>query len=309
MHKLCDFKVTGRNQPAHPLLYIRDMMKVLALAMSLPLVACVVGDATPPPESTGGGGGGGGGTGSGMGSGSGTGMGGLSGTISMDTTWSGNIKVGGALTIAAGVTVTAMAGTTVDFGQNGSLVVDGTLDLQGTAAAKVTFEPAPENTTGHYGTISLTGSMTSAFGILHGAGMVLADGSTFTATDSVMYGAEGDYLVMNGGTVNVTYSQLGAPTGATDTTHCNTHFNAATAITITHSNVNGSPYGMMYYSASNADLTYNNWYGNQTDIEPNATATGKADFGYFEKGTPAGVPGITFLTLSATMLTDAGPRG
>src|SRR5262249_45204676 len=102
--------------------------------------------------------------------------------------------------------------------------------------------------------------------------------------------------------------QIGVDTGMTDTTHCNTHFNAATQIVLSHSNINGSPYGMMYYSASGADLSYNNWFGNQTDIEPNATATGTADHGWVEKGAPAGTPGIPYANLSATKLTDAGPR-
>lgn len=285
------------------------MMKALALVLSLPLVACMVGDATSPPDDPGMNPGSGSGPGSGPGSDPGMGDPGISGHITTDTTWTGTTKVGGAVIIDPGVTVTAMAGAIVDFGQNGSLQIDGTLDLQGTAASKVTLEPAPMNASGHYGATSINGTVTATYAIIHGAETLIAANGSFTATDTRMYGAAGDFLVMNGGTINVMYSQIGVDPGTTDTTHCNGHFNAATKITLSHSNINGSPYGLMYYAAAGADLTFNNWYGNQTDVEPNATATGTADSGWFEKGAPAGTPGITYQNLSATKLIDAGPRG
>src|SRR6185369_2647160 len=118
------------------------------------------------------------------GSGSGSGMGdpGISGHITADTMWTGPIKVGGALIIDPGVTVTAMAGATIDFCQNGSPEIDGTLDLQGTAASKVTLEPAPMNATGHYGATNVKGTVTATYAIIHGAETVIADGASFTAT-------------------------------------------------------------------------------------------------------------------------------
>ena len=79
-------------------------------------------------------------------------------------------------------------------------------------------------------------------------------------------------------------------------------------ITIMHDNIASRPYGLMFYSGTNANFTFNNWT-NQIDIEPGVTGvTGDASNGYFAKGMPTGTTGITYNTLSATKLLDAGPR-
>jgi hypothetical protein len=222
--------------------------------------------------------------------------------------WSNTVSISGNLTIDPGVTVTAMPGTTINIDGVAGLAVAGTLDLQGTAAAKVTIQP----TTGaafQAITVAMGGSVTAAFAQVHGAEIQL-NGGSFTATDSKLWGAPGDLLVMNGGTINVTYSQIGDPN--TDTTHCNMHFGGTTpanTITIEHNNIASRPYGLMFYSGTNADFKNNNWT-NQIDIEPGVSGvTGDASGSYFAKGMPAGTTGITYGTLSTIALTDAGPRG
>src|SRR5262245_39515625 len=113
------------------------MRNALVLALTLPLIACVVGSDDP-----GGGGGGGGGGGSGSGSGSGSGGGsGINGTISQNTTWSGNVLIDGVLTIDAGATVTVEAGTAIKVKNGVAITVAGILEAQGTSAAKITIDP------------------------------------------------------------------------------------------------------------------------------------------------------------------------
>jgi len=200
-----------------------------------------------------------------------------------------------------------MPGTTINIDGVAGLAVAGTLNLGGTAASKVTIQP----TTGEAFqaiTVAMGGSVTATFSQIHGAEIQL-NGGSFTATDSKVWGAPGDLLVMNGGTINVTYSAIGDAT--TDTTHCNMHFGGTTpnTITIEHNNIVSRPYGLMFYSGSNADFKNNNW-SNQIDIEPGVSGvTGDASGSYFAKGMPAGTTGILYNNLSTAMLTDAGPRG
>jgi hypothetical protein len=262
---------------------------------------------------TGGGGGGGGGSGgSGSGGGNTTNV---SGTISSDQTWSGTVNVTGATTIASGATVTVDAGTLIEFQSAGAITVAGTLDVQGTAAAKVNLQGA--NSAAHFNGIAIMpgGTYNLAFGVQYGGGIHLSGGAT-TITDSKMWNTFGDYLTSEGpGAIDVSYSQLGdlGPTDAgpsTDTTHCDMHFGTATSVSVTHSNIATASYGLMLYTGTSitADLTNDNWYGNSFDIEPGA-GNGKVDGGYFKAGAPTGSPALSATGLSTTPLTDAGPRG
>lgn len=292
-----------RNLAAHPLLYTAVMNKVLAAALSIPLVACVVGDSGTTTGDPGGNPGGSN-SGSDMGSDPGTGTG-ISGHITSDTTWSGVVNISGNVTIDAGVTVTVAAGAEVDVAPQAGIAVTGTLDIQGTAASHAIIKPASG---ANFADLSVAGTVTAAFASINGATISIS-GGTLTATDSKFWGAPGDLLVMNGGTINVTYSNIGDATS--DTTHCNMHFGGTTTntITIEHNNIVARPYGLMFYSGQNADFKNNNW-SNMIDIEPGVSGvTGDASGSYFMKGQPSGTTGITYGTLSQTALTDAGPRG
>lgn len=104
----------------------------------------------------------------------------MSGTISADTTWPANsrVRVTGTLTIAAGTTLTIGAGSIilVDTG-NGTgssaaeLVVNGTLQANGTEAAPIVFAPATAG--GYWGGIELpaaTSTLNATFTIFSGSG-------------------------------------------------------------------------------------------------------------------------------------------
>jgi len=280
------------------------MNKALAAALSLPLIACVVGDSGSTTGDPGGNPGGGSDMGSDPGGNPGGGTG-ISGHITSDTTWSDTVTISGNVTIDAGVTVTVAPGAIVKVSGTAGINVAGTLNVAGTAASHATIQP---DTGTNFQAISVSGTVTATFASINGAEIQLS-GGTLTASDSKMWGAPGDLLVMNGGTINVTYSNIGDATS--DTTHCNMHFGgtAPNNITIEHNNITSRPYGLMFYSGSNADFKNNNWT-NMIDIEPGVSGvTGDASGSYFAKGQPAGTTGITFGTLSTAALTDAGPRG
>jgi hypothetical protein len=124
--------------------------------------------------------------------------------------------------------------------------------------------------------------------------------------------ALGDFLVVAGGTVNVSYSTIGLASG-TDTTHCNMHFGGSGAtIAVNHSNIYGAPYGLMLYGGTGVDLTYNNWTGNDSDIatEPGPPVSADLSYGWFAKSAPVtgGVATYTYTNPAPGQRTDTGPR-
>ena len=306
------------------------MMKVLALALTLPLVACVVGDSGPAPGGGGGGQGGGGQGGGGGGGGSGSGSGdGTSGHITMDTTWQGTVNLTGTVTIDPGVTLTIAAGTTVNVPQGAEIDVHGTLDAAGAAGSIVTIQPAAGAThfgVGESGVVVGDGTnpatLTYTFVSQMGDGILVQNGATATITDSRMAQSAGDYLTTApGSTVVVKYSAIGLEPGSgTDTTHCDTHFGGGT-ITLVHSNLSSSAYGSMFYGGMNAKFMYDNWFSDQTDVDLTpGSVTGDFSNGWFEQAPPATAAGITANNLSPTRLaacpadtslnmTCAGPHG
>jgi hypothetical protein len=117
---------------------------------------------------------------------------------------------------------------------------------------------------------------------------------------------------MNGGSVTMSYSQIGADPGETDSTHCNIHTGGnANTINITHSNIVGVPYGLMLYGGQNANLTLNNWYGNTTaDVDTQPGVSGDVSGSWFDGTPPVAGPGATLTAnnLAAAKLADAGVR-
>jgi hypothetical protein len=140
-----------------------------------------------------------------------------------------------------------------------------------------------------------------------------------TIVDSHFSKVSGDFLMMQGGTVDMTYSMIGLEPGQPDTTHCDMHFSGnGLTIKVSHSNISTSEYGLMFYGGMGADFTYNNWFSNATDVSvlPTVSVMGSFNNGWFD-GTPPTGNGITAQNLSGTRLvacngtndaTCAGPR-
>jgi hypothetical protein len=235
---------------------------------------------------------------------------GLSGTIASNMTLSGAVRVKGATTIPAGVIVTVAAGSTIDFVNGSNFIVQGTLKMEGTSAGKIVAR-AEAGSAGWNG-FAVTGTLDVTYGDFVG-GRITTSGAAanLVITDTKMYKAGGDYIIMDGGTLNMTYSQVGAAPGETDSTHCNLHINAASSITVTNNNINNAPYGLMFYGGVNANFQTNNWYGAATkDVDAVGAVSGNFSNGWFEKGAPTAGAGatITATNLSATKLTNVGPR-
>ncbi|HEU0029588.1 MAG TPA: hypothetical protein VFQ53_03070 [Kofleriaceae bacterium] len=281
------------------------MRKLLVLALALPLVACVVGD-----EGSGGGGGGGD-DGSGSGSGSGSGQ---AGHITESTTLSGTVNIDVATTIDPGVTVTVAAGTTINMSATSRLTVQGILDVQGTSASKVTIQST--NPAESFGGIQVPtgGEVRMAYVTQSGGGISTSGSGKVTIADSVFSNpsptpsSRGDFFVMSGGTLTISYSEIGIATG--DGTHCNFHFGGnGNTIDIQHSTIRGVPYGLMFYGGTNAILTSNNWQSDiNVDTQPGVS--GDLSNSYFEGGAPTPTAGatLTLNNLAAAPLADAKPR-
>jgi len=283
-----------RTLAARGLLDVAVMNKLLSLSLSLPLVACVVGADTP-----------GGTNGNGSGAGSGDSA---AAHISTNTMWSGTMSVPGQLTIDKNVTLTIAAGTNVTFAPGASIVVNGTLDVQGKKGSVVNLSPATAG--GHHNGLSIPdgGELKMTYGVQVGGGIDV-NGGKVTISDTLMSQSSGDFLVVGTGNVDVSYSAIGLEPGAgTDTTHCDMHFGAVGAtIKVTHSNVSTSAYGIMLYGGTGVDLTYNNWFGNQIDVDTYPGAGGDVSYGWFAKGAPVAGSGATLIYTnpSATRLPAA----
>ena len=292
--------------PAHALLYTPVMNKLLAVALTLPLVACVVGSDPGPAtgDDTGSGGSGGGGGGGGGG--------GTAGHITANTTWTGAMDITVATTIDPGVTVTVAAGTVITLKSGVGLDVQGILDAQGTKASPIKIAPTAAGMF-HSGVGVPTGGEIKYSYVVQTGGGVLVSGGKATIVDTKMSNASGDFLVMSAGILDVSYSQIGLDEGVIgDSTHCDMHFGGGT-IKITHSNIGTSSYGVMFYGGTGAIYTNDNWYGNQIDfdVSPGSGVTGDLTGSWFKTTAPTAKSGTTITGLGAlpnAKLADAGVR-
>lgn len=219
--------------------------------------------------------------------------------MATDTMWTGNVTVEATTTIDPGVTVSVAPGTTVTFKNGASLNVAGTLDAQGTSASKIVFAPDAQT----FGPINVPsgGKLTFRYVTMTGAAIQTQGAGVATISDSELSKASGDLLIMNGGSLTFDYSNVGLDGGA-DTTHCNMHFagTAANTIHVTHSNIRGVDYGVMFYSGTGANFTFNNWSNiKNVDVSPGA-ATGDFQNSYFKTSPPASVAGIIVTTPALT---------
>lgn len=294
----------------------------LALALIVMISAgCGIDTAAPAPGGTGGMAGGGGSAGGGGNPGSedpgamdgdpGDGTGpvtSVSGHITANATWIDVIHVVGAVTIDAGVTLQVAAGATVDLAAGAGITVLGTLDIQGVRASKVVFRWATPGENWGGITVPGGGTMTASYLVQIGGGTFISDNGKVALVDTRMSHALGDFLVMSGGTLNMTYSAIGLEPGHIDSTHCDMHVSGPVEITATHSNFSTSSYGIMFYGGSNADFRYTNWFGNAIDIDRGGAAvTGNFSNSYFASGAPSYV-GFTMRDMATERVADAGVR-
>jgi len=300
-------------------------MKLALALIAMISAGCGIDTAAPGTGSPGGVGGGGGSGGGGGGSGGGSDPGGnpgtadngdpgdgtgpvtsVSGHITANAKWVDVVHVVGALTIDAGVTLQVASGTTVDVAASTGITVLGTLDIQGVKSSKVVFRWATPGENWYGLAVPGGGSMTASYLVQVGGGTTISATGSVTLVNTQMSHAGGDFLVMSGGTLNMTYSAIGLEPGQSDSTHCDMHVSGPVAITATHSNFSTSSYGLMFYGASNADFRYTNWFGNAIDIDrQGAAVTGNFSDSYFASGAPSYV-GFTMQDMATRRVVDAG---
>jgi hypothetical protein len=273
----------------------------------LPLAACVIGE-----ENGTGTGGGDDDTQGGMNPNDGS----ITGLISQDTTWSGEVLIGydrAATRIEPNVTVTVSPGAVIKFKEGASLDIKGKLLVQGTSAQKVRIEGVGQSAYSFLLTgAPATGTLELTYAVMTRGAIQTNAGSTTKITDTKMYRASGDLLVLGGGTLTMSYSQIGPAPGETESTHCNIHTSGnANTISVTHSDINGAPYGMMLYGGLNTIFTDNNWYANtMKDIAVDGTNVSADITGsWFAGGTPTNGNGATYTGVAATAkITGTGVR-
>jgi hypothetical protein len=238
--------------------------------------------------------------------GTGSGMSGGATTITADTTWMGNMNFTAPVTITGAATVTVMPGTTVTFAPSASLAVLGTLNINGATGAGngITFGPATGSTSFAGISVGQGGNFNAKYLTLTGAEFETMTGGTTTINDSKLSQSPGDMLIMSGGSVTFMYSIIGNPTGTGyeqgDTTHCDMHFDGVgNTIKVSHSIVTTSAYGVMFYSGTGADFTFDNWSKNQTNIDAEGAVNGDFTGSYFD-ATPPMVAGLTYSTPMVT---------
>src|SRR5262249_35997162 len=151
--------------------------------------------------------------------------------------------------------------------------IKGAMFVNGTSANKVTMKLAEGAT--YWGPLEVYGTLRLNYGDMTG-GAVETNGALAIVDiyDTRMYKAAGDYVIMNGGSMTMQYSQLGPNQGETDTTHCNLHINSATKIDVLRSNISGAPYGIMFYGGVGANFQLNNWFTNGKDVDSKSGVSG-----------------------------------
>jgi hypothetical protein len=232
----------------------------------------------------------------------------VSGHITANATWIDVIHVVGGVTIDAGVTLQVAAGATVDLAAGAGITVLGTLDIQGVRASKVAFRWATPGENWYGLAVPGGGSLTASYLIQVGGGIMISGTGKVTLVDTRMSHAVGDFLVMSGGTLNMTYSSIGLEPGQRDSTHCDMHVDGPVEITATHSNFSTSSYGIMFYGGNNADFRSTNWFSNAIDIDRGgASVTGNFSNSYFASGAPSYV-GFTMQDMATERVADAGVR-
>src|SRR6266545_2087886 len=133
------------------------------------------------------------------------------------------------------------------------------------------------------------------------------DAGDLTIRDTELMQSNGDIVVAGGGRLLVEYSNIG---GTVDTyEHCNLHIGKADAATIRYSNIVTGTYGMMIGSVDGAVVNYNNFQGNNVDINQVDAAVTAADFryNYWDKGAPISLgPEYDFSSAAPAQLTGTG---
>lgn len=175
---------------------MRSILSTALLSAAL-AAGCTVG-ATGPADTGGGGGDGGGGGGGGGGAAVENAQ--IAGDITDGATWSGTIELTADATIKSGADIIVAAGAEIIAVQGATLYVEGSLAVEGTAAAPVSIVPADGATTWSGIVVQSGGSATlaNATGRDVAALLYCHEGAVFCGLDAVEFTSIGQVLVASG---------------------------------------------------------------------------------------------------------------
>jgi hypothetical protein len=229
--------------------------------------------------------------------------------ITADTTWSGLIRIQNDITVAAGVKVTVEPRSLIEVAAGVTITVAGTIEVDGVKDGIVTIRDLVANENWNAFKVD-TGTLNLAYAVMTGGGITVSNTGHVIASDTRMSTVSHDLLVISGGTIDIQYSWIGLAAGLTDTTHCDMHIQGGgPTVTVTHSNLSTAVYGVMLYTGTGVDFTYDNWFGNATDIDETVGPPVSADISnsWFEAGVPT-YSGLTKTNMASSQVADAGPR-
>jgi len=212
------------------------------------------------------GGAGGGGSAGAGGGGSGGSSGGVgadkSGNLTADETWTGAINVTGDVTVNAGVTLTIADGALVQVAAGKSIIVKGTIKVQGTSATGVNFAPNPMPGTWDGIQVQSGGSATISYAMMKypTTGLSCATGAVGCAMDHskvTNFSSTGISLQVSATLDHVTVETGGSGgvvvlAGAADT------------VTITDSIFHATGGDAVIADSGNLTLQYSHMYGDMT---------------------------------------------
>jgi hypothetical protein len=228
--------------------------------------------------------------------------------VTSDTTWTGLVKVHKAIAIAAGVTLTVDPGTVIQMDPTAGFTVLGTVNVNGAKGNVVTIGPGTASR--FWGDWNMaSGAVNMTYVESKGGGFSVSGTAKLMIRDSEFSQHTHDLLVIGGGEVDMQYSWIGVPEGQTDTTHCDIHVEGGNPmVTVSHSNLSTSVYGIMFYTGQGVNLTYDNWFSNSTtNMDKTSGTTGDVSFGWFKGGNPS-FANLTENSMATGMVADAGPR-
>lgn len=118
------------------------------------------------------------------------------------------------------MTVTVLLGTTIAVTTSKGIAINiaGVLDIQGTKASKVVIRPASADEFWADTSVVQGGVMRASYLVQTGCGISIAAGAKVTLVDTRMSHSPGDFLVMSGGTLDMSYSAIGLELAGTPVT-------------------------------------------------------------------------------------------
>jgi len=136
--------------------------------------------------------------------------------------------------------------------------------------------------------------------------IVVGTDGDVTITDSVIYGAPGDLVIVNGGALNVSYTDIGSNAA---TQHGDIFVSSSTGLSVTYSNLAYATDAVSIGNTNGALFQYNNFVNNDVDVLDLGSNSGiSMSDDYWDSGTPSLGAAFSITTPSPSPIATAGPR-